>query len=86
MKQRWERSKQVFDYQLVFGDGSVDLYRIVQKFEKLKLKTKKIQKWLKKMKLKKKKVLPCLLLVASKITCKSKERRREQAKSEKRKN
>jgi hypothetical protein len=61
MEQRWGRSKQVFDHQLVFGDGLIDLYRIVQKFEKLKLKTKKIQKWLNKKWIKKKSYLACYL-------------------------
>jgi hypothetical protein len=57
MKQRWGRSKQVFDYQLVFGDGLVDLYRIVQKIWETEPKNKKIQKWLnKKWNLNKKKV------------------------------
>jgi hypothetical protein len=65
----------------VFGDGLIDLYRIVQKFENLKLKTKNFKNDQIKNEFKKKKKLPCLLLVASKSTCKSKEGRREQAKS-----
>ncbi len=80
----------MFIYQLVFGDGSVYPYRIVQKIEKLKLKIKNFRNDQIKNENNFKKRLTllasfCLLIVAPKTTCKSKEGERRSKEKKKKK-